>query len=69
AGEGAAQAVVEERRKNGRFKSVSDFIHRMGTANLDKKSMETWIKAGAFDTLEKNRGLLHANLDLLMKHA
>ena len=69
AGEGAALACVEERRKNGRFKSVSDFIHRMGTANLDKKSMETWIKAGAFDTLEKNRGLLHANLDLLMKHA
>lgn len=69
AGEGAALAVVEERRKNGRFKSVSDFIHRMGTLNLDKKSMETWIKAGAFDTLEKSRGLLHANLDLLMKHA
>lgn len=69
AGEGAALAAVEERRKNGRFKSVSDFIHRMGTANLDKKSMETWIKAGAFDTLEKSRGLLHANLDLLMKHA
>ncbi len=69
AGEGAAQAVVEERERNGRFKSVSDFIHRMGTANLDKKSMEMWIKAGAFDAFEKNRGLLHANLDLLMKHA
>ena len=67
-GEGAALATVEEREKNGRFKSVSDFIRRMGT-KLDKKSLETWIKAGAFDSLEKNRGLLCANTELLMKHA
>ena len=68
-GESTAQAVVDERAKNGLFKSVSDFIRRMDASKLDRKSLETWIKAGAFDTLEKNRGLLHANLDLLMKHA
>ena len=67
-GEGTALAVVEERRKNGRFKSVSDFIRRMG-ANLDKKSLDVWIKSGTLDSLDKNRGLLNANLDLLMKHA
>ena len=68
-GEAPAQAVVAERRKNGAFKSVTDFIRRMDSSNLDKKSLEVWIKSGAFDSLEKNRGLLHANLDLLMKHA
>ncbi|MBR1778801.1 MAG: DNA polymerase III subunit alpha [Alphaproteobacteria bacterium] len=69
AGEGAAAAVVAERQKKGPFKSVSDFIRRMDSSHLDKKSLETWIKAGAFDSLEKSRGLLHANLELLMKHA
>ncbi len=69
AGEAPAKAVVEEREKNGMFKSMTDFIRRMDSSNLDKKTLETWIKAGVFDSLEKNRGLLHANLDLLMKHA
>ena len=68
-GEAAAKAVVAERQEHGLFKSVSDFIRRMDSSHLDKKSLETWIKAGAFDSLEKNRGLLHANVDLLMKHA
>ena len=68
-GEAPAKAVVAEREKNGPFKSMTDFIRRMDSSNLDKKSLETWIKAGTFDCLEKNRGLLHANLDLLMKHA
>ncbi len=67
-GEGSAKVVVEDRAKNGPYKSMTDFIRRMGSTCFDKKSFETWIKAGAFDCLETNRGLLHANLDMMMKH-
>lgn len=69
AGEATARAVVAEREANGKFKSVSDFIRRMDSSSLDRKSLETWIKAGVFDSLEKSRGRLHANLALLMQHA
>lgn len=55
-GEAPARAVVAERGKNGPFKSMTDFIRRMDSSNLDKKSLETWIKAGTFDCLEKTGG-------------
>lgn len=68
-GEAAMESVVEERKKNGKFKSVSDFIRRLDTRQVNRKCMESLIKAGAFDSLERNRARLHANLDLLMQHA
>lgn len=68
-GEAAMESVVAEREKNGKFKSISDFIRRLDTRQVNRKCMESLVKAGAFDGLEKNRALLHANLDLLMQHA
>ena len=68
-GEATANAVVAERNANGAYKSVSDFVRRVDASNLDRKSMEAWIKAGAFDSFEKKRGLLFANLTNLMQHA
>lgn len=68
-GEAAMESVVAEREKNGKFKSLSDFIRRLDTKQVNRKCMESLVKAGAFDGLEKNRALLYANLDLLMQHA
>lgn len=68
-GASAMASVVEEREKNGKFKSLSDFIRRVDTRQVNRKCMESLIKAGAFDGLEPNRALIHGNLDLVMQHA
>lgn len=69
-GVGAAnmQNIVEERDAHGPYKNISDFIHRTDSKQINRKQMEQLIKAGAFDCLEKNRGKLLANLDMIMQH-
>ena len=54
-GEGVADRIVEEREKNGRFNSMEDFVERMVLTEINKRSIENLIKAGAFDSLEGNR--------------
>ena len=61
-------AVVEERKTNGKFSSISDFIHRVKSKDLNKKSMEALIKAGAFDQFEERNKLL-SNLERMLEIA
>lgn len=69
-GEGIATSIVEERKKNGEFKSLSDFLRRIKDKNLNKKSMEALIKTGALESITPNGytryDLLH-NLDKLLQ--
>lgn len=67
-GEGIIQAVTEERKANGPFLSMSDFIYRVHTKDLNKKSMEALIKAGAFDQFAERNQLLQ-NLEKLLEIA
>lgn len=48
-GEGAVEAIVEERNKNGKFKGVFDFIERVNLTSCNKKTIESLVLAGAFD--------------------
>jgi len=48
-------AIVEERNKNGKFLSMTDFFERMDSGELNKRSIESLIKAGAFDSLGGKR--------------
>jgi len=58
-GEGVVELITEERRKNGVFASFQDFIDRVDLAVLNKRTIESLIKAGAFDTTGAPRkGLL-----------
>ncbi|MEK7080679.1 MAG: DNA polymerase III subunit alpha, partial [Patescibacteria group bacterium] len=61
-------AIVEERKNTGPFKSIGDFITRVHSKDLNKKSMEALIKAGAFDAFAE-RGQLLANLEKLLEIA
>ncbi len=61
-------AVVEERKKSGEFKSIGDFISRVQSKDLNKKSMEALIKAGAFDAFAERNQLLQ-NLEKLLEIA
>ena len=47
-------ALVEEREKNGTYRSLKDFIERL-TGTVNKRAIENFIKAGALDCLEGNR--------------
>ncbi|MFZ2523145.1 MAG: DNA polymerase III subunit alpha [Minisyncoccia bacterium] len=65
-GEGIAHSIVEERKKNGEFTSLSDFLKRIKDKNLNKKSLESLIKTGAMDIFGDRNLLLH-NLDRILQ--
>ncbi len=48
-------AIVEERHKNGPYKSLKDVVMRLSNKEINKRTMESFIKAGAFDTLPGTR--------------
>lgn len=59
-GEGAVEAILEIRQKGGKFKSLEDFLNRIDTKKINKKVIESLIKAGAFDSLGRSRAELLA---------
>lgn len=67
-GEGAMEALVGERKKNGAFKDIFDFVERVDGKILNKRQMENLISAGAFDSLWPNRRELMENLELLLRY-
>jgi len=67
-GQGISTAIIEERKKNGKYKSLADFLDRVKDRNLNKKSLESLIKAGALDCFGEDRGVMLANIDLLLEY-
>ena len=59
-GEGAVKPLVEERKENGPFSSIDDFCARSGAANLNRRTLESMVKAGAFDSLGARGAMLFA---------
>ncbi len=66
-GEGIANVIIEERKKNGRFKTLEEFLNRIKDKNLNKKSLEALIKSGAMDEYG-DRGVMLANLPDLLEY-
>ena len=48
-GEAAVENLIEERKKNGHFKDIYDFIKRVNQRSVSKKTLESLVYAGAFD--------------------
>ncbi|HMO78654.1 MAG TPA: DNA polymerase III subunit alpha [Candidatus Paceibacterota bacterium] len=67
-GEGIANTIIEERKKNGNFKSLEDFLHRINDKNLNKKSLEALIKSGALDNLGDRSEMLY-NLEEILSYS
>ena len=63
----AISKIVEERKINGKFKSLQDFIGRTNPKNINKLQLEGLVKAGAFDELEKNRKVLLDSIPKLIQ--
>ncbi len=49
------EAIVTERERNGKFKHLKDFIERLSGKEVNKRTIESFIKAGALDTLGGTR--------------
>jgi len=54
----AISNVVKERKKNGNFKSINDFLNRVSPKDINKLQLEGLVKAGAFDNIDINRQAL-----------
>jgi DNA polymerase-3 subunit alpha len=67
-GVGGIDIVISERRKNGEFKSIEDLCRRCDLRNMNKRVMESLIKAGALDCLG-NRGTLLNNINEILSLA
>ena len=60
------EAIVEERKADGPFISIENFINRINSKDLNKKSLEALIKTGAFDKFEERNKLLQ-NLEKILE--
>lgn len=69
-GEGISEAIITERERGGAFTSLSEFLSRVGSKNLNRKSLESLIKCGALDSLGNafgGRGTLLKNIEALLE--
>ncbi len=65
-GEAAVEHIVQERERHGPFRDLFDFCRRTDKRVVNRRTIEALIRAGAFDSLEKNRAALLANIDLAL---
>ena len=62
-GQQAIDAIVKARDEGGPFTSLFDFCVRVDRSRLNKRTVEALVKAGAFDSLQRNRASLAASID------
>ena len=65
-GEAAVAGMTAERSSNGPYRSLSNFAQRIDAKSINKRALETFAAAGAFEEFEPNRAMLHANADTLL---
>ncbi len=68
-GEAAMATAIEDREKNGPFKSLEDFAARMDTRAVNKKLLEALVKSGAFDFTQEHRASLFSKLEQVLASA
>jgi DNA polymerase-3 subunit alpha len=68
-GAGAVELITIEREKNGPYKGLMDFCTRMDSREVNRKTLESLIKCGAFDFCHKPRSRLFAGIEMAMGRA
>jgi len=63
------RAIIEERARGGPFKTFEEFLSRIQHKDLNKKSIESLAKSGAFDSLGIERKQALENMDDILKFA
>jgi len=67
-GSDVVEALIIEREKGGKYKNFSELLDRIRHKNLNRKSLEALIKAGAMDALETRANML-GNLEIALLDA
>lgn len=68
-GSNMIEQMVEERNRNGVFAGISDFCHRMTSKDINKRAVESMIKAGVFDSMGVNRAQLMSVYESVLESA
>lgn len=68
-GEAPADAIAEARKKHGKFASFEDFLEKVDLTTVNKKTVESLAKAGAFDGFGKNKLQVRAEILESMEEA
>lgn len=68
-GSGAVEGLVDERHKHGIYKSIFECVSRNDMRSMNRKTLESLIQAGAFDSLHPNRAQLIESLDDVINYA
>jgi hypothetical protein len=61
------EVIIEDRARRGPFKTMGDFLSRINDKDLNKKSLESLIKAGCFDSFGLERNQLLQSIDELLR--
>ena len=77
-GAGIADSIIAERKKNGPFTSLADFLSRVAGQSLNKKGLEALIQSGALDSIapaangqtrsDNGRGQMQSAIELLLQY-
>ena len=68
-GREAMLRLAEEREANGPFKDLYDFAERLDSRAINKRLLESLVKAGAFDAINPNRAQTFATIEALIRHS
>ncbi len=67
-GRGISETIIRERKSSGNFQNLEDFLTRIQSKDLNKKSLESLIKSGALDHLKERNQMLE-NIETLLDFA
>ncbi|MDP2717725.1 MAG: OB-fold nucleic acid binding domain-containing protein, partial [Candidatus Micrarchaeota archaeon] len=62
------EVIIKERKQHGPYATITDFLKRVADRDLNRKSLEAFVKSGALDGLA-GRHTLFANIDTLIAYA
>ncbi len=65
-GEHIAEVIYRERKANGRYRDLEDFLRRVQDKDLNKKSVESLAKCGALDCFGHDRNLIVSNIENIL---
>lgn len=68
-GSGAVEQIIENRTKNGPFKSMENLCNRLDARSVNKKNLECLVRAGAFDWTTESRRELFDRIDTSLSAA
>lgn len=63
-----AHEIVEERKKNGKYKNITELVERVTHKDLNKKSLEALAKVGALDAFSE-RNMILQSIDIILAHS